>query len=137
MKRRAARPLLYVGVVAIVLGLAKVHAKYIGDYVLHSTEPSRLVWTIAFVVLLLVATYGTGLPELPRTTRQAVTSSVAAPLMAAFVVSLAQLVTGDALLPRFVVFGSALLLVPWNLACVAVSRSGRAQGERRDRIVVV
>src|SRR5207237_1318841 len=46
-------------------------------------------------------------------------------------------VTGDALLPRFVVFGSALLVVPWSLLCVALARGGRLRAEYRDRIVVV
>ncbi len=65
MMRRAARPLLYLGTVAIVLGLAKFHARYIGHYVLHSTEPARLVWTLAYLGLLILASYGAGLPELP------------------------------------------------------------------------
>lgn len=137
MLRRVARPLLYLGIVAAVLGLAKVHAAYIGEYVLHSTEPSRLSWTIGYIGLLVVASYGAGLPELPRTTRQAITSALAAPAIAALAISAVQLVTGDALLPRFVVLGSALLLVPWNLLCIAISRSSRAQGERRDRVCVV
>jgi lipopolysaccharide/colanic/teichoic acid biosynthesis glycosyltransferase len=135
--RRATRPLLYLGIVAAVLGLAKIHARYIGHYVLHSTQPSRLVWTIGYIVMLIIASYGAGLPELPRTTRQAVTSAFAAPVAAALGISLIQLLVGDALLPRFVVLGSAVLLVPWNLLCIKIGRSNRAQGERRDRVVVV
>src|SRR5262245_20372898 len=122
MMRRAARPLLYLGAVAIVLGLAKIHAAYIGDYVLHSTDPVRLMWTVAFLGLLVLASYAAGLPELPRTARQALTSAVVAPVGAALVVSVVQLLAGDALLPRFVVFGSAMILVPWNLVCIAVAR---------------
>ncbi|HEY2814057.1 MAG TPA: sugar transferase [Acidimicrobiales bacterium] len=137
MTRRAARPLLYFGTVAIVLGLAKVHARYIGDYVLHSTDPARLVWTLAFIGLLVLASYGAGLPELPRTPRQAFTSAVVAPASAALGISVVQLLLGDALLPRFVVFGSALALVPWNLFCVAIAQGARARGERRDRVVLV
>jgi len=135
--RRGARPLLYLGTIAVVLGLAKVHAAYIGHYVLHSTEPSRLVWTIGYIILLGVACYGAGLPDLPRTNRQAVTSAVAAPVVAAVAVSLFQLLAGDALLPRFVVMGAVVALVPWNLLCIAVARGGRAQGERRDRVVLI
>jgi lipopolysaccharide/colanic/teichoic acid biosynthesis glycosyltransferase len=87
--------------------------------------------------LLIVASYGAGLPDLPRTGRQAVTSAVIAPAAAAGVMSIVQLLTGDALLPRFVVFGSALLLVPWNLFCIAIARGGRNRGERRDRVALV
>lgn len=135
--RRAARPLLYVGVVAIVLGLAKVHAAYIGHYVLHSTEPRRFAWTFGYVGMLLLASYGAGLPDLPRSARQALTSSLFAPVGAAAAMSVVQLAAGDALLPRFVVFGSVVLAVPWNLVCVAISRGGRSQEERRDRVVLV
>jgi len=129
--------MVYLGVIASVLGLAKIHARYIGHYVLHSTDPYRLVWTLAYMAMLVIATYGAGLPDLAKTRRQAVTSSIGAPLAAAFGISFIQLLAGDALLPRFVVFGSAALLIPWNIACVAVSHSGRAQGERRDRVLVV
>ncbi|MEY2436353.1 MAG: hypothetical protein QOF97_1189, partial [Acidimicrobiaceae bacterium] len=111
--RRLARPAMYAGLVAIVLGLAKVHARYIGHYVLHSTEPSRLVWTVAYIGLLVVAAYGAGLPDLPRSGRQALTSAVVAPVGAAAAISIVQLLAGDALLPRFVVFGTAVLAVPW------------------------
>jgi lipopolysaccharide/colanic/teichoic acid biosynthesis glycosyltransferase len=135
--RRAARPLLYLGTVAIVLGLAKIHARYIGHYVLHSTDPARLVWTLAFLGLLVLASYAAGLPELPRTGRQAFTSAVVAPVSAALAISVVQLLAGDALLPRFVVLGSALLLVPWNLFCIAIAQGARARGERRDRVVLV
>jgi exopolysaccharide biosynthesis polyprenyl glycosylphosphotransferase len=137
MMRRAARPLLYSGVVAIVLGLAKIHARYIGHYVLHSTEPRRLAWTMAYIGLVALASYGVGLPELPRSRRQALTSAVLAPVSAAAAVSVIQLASGDALLPRFVVLGAVLLMVPWNLACVAIARGGRSHGERRDRVVLV
>ena len=135
--RHAARPLLYLGTVAIVLGLAKIHARYIGHYVLHSTDPARLVWTIAYVAMVGLASYAAGLPDLPRSTRQAVSSSVAAPLVAALFISVVQLLAGDALLPRFVVFGTVLLVVPWNLLCVAMASGARALSERRDRVVVV
>jgi lipopolysaccharide/colanic/teichoic acid biosynthesis glycosyltransferase len=133
--RRLARPLLYAGVVAIVAGLAKVHAAAIGDYDL--TGSSRAAWTVSFVALLCTASYAAGLPDLPRTRRQAITASVLAPASAAAGISVLQLVTGDALLPRFVVFGSVLLLVPWNLFCVRVSRGGELRAQARDRVVLV
>jgi len=133
--RRLARPLLYGGILAIVFGLAKIHAAAIGDY--DFTGSYRFSWTVAYAALLGVATYGTGLPDLPRSFRQAATSAVLAPAAAAGGISVVQLVTGDALLPRFVVFGSAILVIPWSLLCVAVARGGRLRAEFRDRLVVV
>jgi lipopolysaccharide/colanic/teichoic acid biosynthesis glycosyltransferase len=69
--------------------------------------------------------------------RTAVISAVAAAVLGALGMSAVQLLAGDALLPRFVVFGSALLLVPWYLICVNLSLDGRTSEERRDRVVVV
>ena len=135
--RRLARPLFYAGILAIVLGLAKVHAAWIAEETYDLTGTSRFGWTLAYVLLLVLAAYGSGLPDLPRTTRQAATSAFIAPAAAAAGISLVQLVTGDALLPRFVVFGTALLVVPWSLLCVALARGGRMRAEFRDRVVVV
>jgi lipopolysaccharide/colanic/teichoic acid biosynthesis glycosyltransferase len=133
--RRLARPLLYVGIVAIVFGLAKYHSVVIDDY--DFTGTSRFGWTVAYCALLIVGAYGAGLPDLPRTVRQAVASSVLVPVVAAAGISLVQLVTGDALLPRFVVFGSAVLVVPWSLLTVAIARGGRIRAELRDRVLLV
>jgi lipopolysaccharide/colanic/teichoic acid biosynthesis glycosyltransferase len=135
--RRLARPLLYAGIVVIVFGLAKVHARYIADPPYDFTGSFRFGWTIAYCGLLIVGAYGSGLPDLPRSFRQAAASAVLVPLTAAAGISALQLVTGDALLPRFVVFGSAALVVPLSLASVAVARGGRLRAELRDRVLLV
>src|SRR3546814_3290324 len=51
--------------------------------------------------------------------------------------SLVQRFAGDALLPRFVVFGSALLLPDWFRICTRMAAGGRLRAEARDRIVLV
>ena len=135
--RRAARPVLYLGIVAVVLGLSKVHAAYIANppYVFHGS--SRFAWALAYIVLLALAAYGLGLPDLPRNARQALTTAVAAALLGALGISLVQLAVGDALLPRFVVFGSAILLVPWYLTCAAFATDAAAGAAGRDRVLVI
>jgi len=134
MLRRVARPLFFIGCVFIVFGLGRIHSSR-ESYDL--TNSFRFAWTITYAVLLLVAAYGAGLPDLVRTRRQAVASAVAAPVAAALAISAIQLVTGDELLPRFVVFGSAVLMVPWALLCAALAHGGRLRAELRDRVVVV
>ncbi len=132
--RRAARPLLYLGIAGVVLGLSKIHARYVADppYSFHGS--SRFAWTLAYIVLLALAAYGVGLPDLPRSARQALLSAMAAAAGGALAISLVQLVVGDALLPRFVVFGSALLLVPWFLFCAGFATDGGPPGgESRPR----
>jgi lipopolysaccharide/colanic/teichoic acid biosynthesis glycosyltransferase len=133
--RRLARPLLYAGIVAIVFGLAKYHSVAVDDYPFTGT--SRFGWTVGYAAILVLAAYAVGLPDLPRTARQAVTSALVAPLAAAAGMSVVQLVTGDALLPRFVVFGSVALVVPWALLCTWMARGGHLRAEARDRVVLV
>ena len=72
-----------------------------------------------------------GLPELPRSPQAAAgRARWRASAGAASAISLVQLVVGDALLPRFVVFGSAILLVPWYLVCAALGARQRVAGWR-------
>jgi lipopolysaccharide/colanic/teichoic acid biosynthesis glycosyltransferase len=134
MLRRAARPLFFLGVVAIVFGLGRIHSSR-ESYDL--TNSFRFAWEITYAVLLVIASYGAGLPDLPRTRRQATTSAIGAPIVAALAISAVQLVTSDALLPRFVVFGTVILMVPWALFCTVMSRGGRLRAEMRDRVVLV
>ncbi|HWJ60786.1 MAG TPA: sugar transferase [Acidimicrobiales bacterium] len=135
--RRLARLLTFGGVVVIVLGLSKVHASSIADPPYDFTGSFRFAWAIAYIVLLSVAGYGFGLPDLPRSWRAAALAGVGASASAAIGISVVQLVVGDALLPRFVVFGSALLLIPWDVGMNALARQGRRQSEDRDRVVLV
>jgi lipopolysaccharide/colanic/teichoic acid biosynthesis glycosyltransferase len=132
---RAAPAALFGGIAAAVVGLSKLHASQVGGY--DYSGSSRFAWSIAYIVLLAVTAYGMGLPDVPKTRRSAVLSAVVAALLGALGMSVVQLVVGDALLPRFVVLGSALLLVPWYLLCVNLALDGRTSEERRDRVVLV
>ncbi len=134
---RGARLLSVLGAFGLVLAFGKVHAAYIADPVYDFTGSSRFAWSLGYIVLLWVASYGMGLPELPRTWRQALVAAATASALAALGVSLIQLVVGDALLPRFVVFGAALALVVWQVAVNGLARRGRSRDEDRDRVVLV
>jgi lipopolysaccharide/colanic/teichoic acid biosynthesis glycosyltransferase len=132
--RRVARPLLLAGIAAAVLGLSKAHAEAHGyDF----TSSSRFAWSLAYTALLCVAAYGAGLPELPRSRRSAALTAAASTGAAALGVSVLQLVAGSALLPRFVVFGTPVLLVPFAVLCSSLARNGRARDGQRDRVVAV
>jgi len=126
---------MYLGVVAVVLGLGKYHAATAGDY--DFTTSSRFGWALAYVGILCIAAYGLGLPDVPRTLRSRLPTALAAAFAGALGISLVQLFVGDALLPRFVVFGAAFLVVPWFYAMCTVAGAGRSSLERRDRVIVV
>ncbi len=133
--RRAARPVMYLGVLVVVFGLAKVHAAYVGHYDL--TGSGRFGWTIAYAAILCLCAYGFGLPDLPRTKRAVLGSSVGAAFAGAATISFLQLFVGDALLPRFVVFGAAMLLPDWFRLSSQLASGGRLRAEARDRVVLV
>src|SRR6478752_6046347 len=102
--RRGARVTLYIGIVVAVVGLSLFHARSIADpSYSYFASPSRTAWSVIYVSTLLVVAYGLGLPELPRTAGRALLISTMAAASGALLISVVQLVIGDALLPRFVV----------------------------------
>jgi lipopolysaccharide/colanic/teichoic acid biosynthesis glycosyltransferase len=134
--RRAARPLLYLGIIGAVVGLSIYHARAIADPPYSYTGTFRFGWSLFYIGLLILTAYGFGLPDLVRSPRQAVVTSVGAAVTGALAISIVQLFVGDALLPRFVVFGAPLLLIPWYLLCIALAGAAGA-ASTRDRVLVV
>lgn len=134
--RRTVRILMYLGIVVAVAGLSLVHARWIAEPPYSYTGTFRFGWSILYAGLLVVTAYGLGLPDVPQSPRQALATSVGAAFVAAIAMSVVQLFVGDALLPRFVVFGGAILLVPWYLLCVGLA-GGQGAAVVRDRALVV
>ena len=133
--RRLARFVMYAGTAVLVLGLSDFHATYIGHY--SPTGTGRLVWALAYIAFLCVAAYAVGLPDLPKNAYNALGLAVAANLAASLCISLAELALGVAILPRFVVFWTASLLVPGYALCAFVAAQGRRDQRRRDRVLAV
>lgn len=125
---------LYAGIAACVVGLSKAHA-VAHDYS-WSGSP-RLAWSFGYVALLALTAYGFGLPELVAGRRRAWVAAVAATAAAALSVSAIQFFVGDDYLPRFVVLGTALVLVPWYALCAVATGDSRSRVGERDRVVVV
>jgi lipopolysaccharide/colanic/teichoic acid biosynthesis glycosyltransferase len=126
---------LFLGTAAVVLGLGWFHGEYIGGY--DFTNSFRFSWSLAYIGLLAVAAYGVGLPDLPRNVYQALWSALGAAAVGAVGISVAQLVLGSQLLPRFVIFWSAVFLVPaWSLTGFVAARDRHRQ-RRRDRVLLV
>ncbi len=134
---RLARLLVVVTIPAVVLGLSKVHAAYWAANSYDFTSSFRLGWAAAFIGLLWLSSYAVGLPALVRGPREAFVAAVVSISISVAAISGIQLLTGDALLPRFVVFGSALLLIPILTVLGIVGARGRRQRAERDRVVFV
>ncbi len=135
--RTLARFGLFAGVVVLVLGLSKVHAAWVAETPYSWHTSSRFAWSITYMVVLMVAAYAAGLPDLLRRPRTSFLAAAGAASIAAGAISLVQLATGDALLPRFVVFGTAAGFVPWAMACTAIAGNGRRSNLARDRVLFV
>jgi lipopolysaccharide/colanic/teichoic acid biosynthesis glycosyltransferase len=119
--RRAVGFVQVVGVLVGVLGLSKLHASLVAPEPYDLSASVRLVWAIGLVGLYGLAAYVAGLPSGVRTRRGAVVAALFASLATTLVFSLVQLAIGIALLPRYVVFGSILLVVPWLVLCYAAA----------------
>ena len=122
------------GIAAAVLGLSKAHAT---AHQYDFTQSFRFAWALAYIGLLWAASYGAGLPELARNRRSAALTAAASTGAAALAMSVLQLVMGSALLPRFVVFGTPLVLVPFAVLCSSLARRGRERDGQKDRVVAV
>ena len=131
---RPGRLALYLGTALTVIGLSKAHAVASG-YVWSTS--SRFAWSLTFIGLLCLAAYAFGLPEQRPTHKSAFLAAVLATLAAASVISMFQLFVGDALLPRFVVFGSVVVLTPWYVLCAAITHDADTRAGERDRVLVV
>lgn len=135
--RRAARWLSVGGVAVAVVALSAYHARYIAVPTYSLTGTSRFSWMISYIALISLATYVVGLPDQPVNKRQAAWLALLATGLGALGISMVQLATGDALLPRFVVFGAALANVPVQVMVNSISRAGRSRAEDRDRVLLV
>ncbi len=135
--RRLSRLLLYAAVLVVVLLLSKVHAAYVAPRPYSWHASSRFAWSFAYIGLQCLVAYGVGLPDLVRSRRTAWLSAIAASAGGALAISVVQLAVGDALLPRFVVFGTMLALLPLYVAISAVARGGEERLAARDQVLFV
>ncbi|MSO79888.1 MAG: hypothetical protein EXQ79_09835 [Acidimicrobiia bacterium] len=132
--RRLAPAVLAAGTAVCVLGLGRAHAAA-HDY--SFTGSSRCAWSIVFLSVLVLAAYGVGLPDGPKTRRAAALAAAGATSTAIVAVSVVQLVGGAALLPRAVLLGSVVILVPGYMLCTRLAHDAFAREEERDRVLLV
>ncbi len=134
--KRNSQLLLALGVFASLLGFGALHASVVdGSY--RFLGDLRFVWTLLYATSVLVVAYAGGLPDLPKTRKTRWFTAIGTSFAGALVISLAQLAIGTQILPRFVVFSSAFVLVPWYMICSELSGGGRERAGQRDRVIVV
>lgn len=137
MTTRVARFLQIGGTLAWVLAVAWFHAARLAPVSYPVFGTSRFPWTAAYAGALVVSGYALGLPDLPRTRRYAALVAGASVGVSVLGVSVVQLLLGEALLPRAVVLGGCVVLVPWNVLCSGLLIDHKDRALARDRVVVV
>ncbi len=135
MGRSLARPLLFLGLLAAVLGASVAHAAVIADVPYDLLGSSQLAWASVYLAVLVVGAYGVGLPELAGRARTAAVAGATAAATGAAAISAAQLALGSALLPRFVIGSVSVAVVPWAVLCSRLARDGAARAAEHDRVL--
>lgn len=125
------------GLVALVVGVAQLHATTFAPERYELIGSTRFPWWFVFGLLVCGASYGLGLPELPASRRSVVLRSLLATAAGLLAVSAAQLLTAGPLLPRsglglFALTSPIWAVLVWNLAADAEKRS-----RERDRALVI
>ncbi|MEM9200651.1 MAG: sugar transferase [Actinomycetota bacterium] len=137
MTRRLSLVFMYAGIAGTVFGASKIHASVIASPTYDFTASFRFRWAVAFCVLISAAAYAVGLPDVPRRARQVLAASVGAVMAGTAGIAIAQSFVGDAVLPRFVLVGAGVALVPVLSLSNLVARGGNARARALDRIVVI
>ncbi len=134
---RVLRWMLYLTSTIVVVGFSKLHAARVGHYDIIDT--GRLPWLGAFIVVLCLAAYAVGLPDLAgaRGSRGALPAALIANASAVGAISFLQLADGAAHLPRFVVLASAAVLAPAYAAIALVANGRRVRSTERQRVLAV
>ncbi len=135
--KRYVHVLQSLGVAAAIFGFGKFHAAAVAVNTYDLTSDIRFPLLMAYWALVLLVSYTLGLPDLPRTRKARWFTGIAAAGASALAVSLVQLVIGEPLLPRFVVFATALVLPPWFAICSSLVDGGRSRAEQRDRVLII
>lgn len=136
--RRTAPLLLHGGIALLVLGLSKFHAASIAERPYDFSTSPRAVWACVFALLLSGAAYTGGLPDLTAgRARSTIMAGLGVFLGALAGISTLQLIVGSPLLPRFVVAGTALGLVPVVAVAGLAANQGRGRGNARERLLLL
>ncbi len=109
---RLAVAVLYLGIPLLVLGLHVLHATVVAVPRYTFDPVTNVGWDLLYSGLLVIACYAMGLPELPRNVFAAAASSALAAFTGAAAISIIGLLTASRELPRFVVLGAGLGLIP-------------------------
>ncbi len=120
---------------AVVLGIAELHARYIGHYPL--TEEPRFAWVLALAVVIWITTYAFGVTEPGLTRSSRLARAMAAVGTAVLFVAVVQLLDSSPPLPRFDLGLGIVILVPLLTAVTGASDRSMAARGPQDRVLAL
>ena len=125
------------GVLVAVVGVATAHSRLIDPERYNLLGSTRLPWWIVVAIVAMAAGYGLGLPELPRSRRDAGLRGLTSVAAAIGVVSVAQLVLVAPLLPRSSLAMLSLLIPLWAVTSWNLAQDVHNWQEMRDQVFLV
>jgi lipopolysaccharide/colanic/teichoic acid biosynthesis glycosyltransferase len=132
-----ARLLTYGFPVVVVLSMQKAHATWFATPTYDIFPTQYAVWGLVYALILALVAYAMGLPDVPIERGKALGTALVVSVASAAIMSIAQLLAGAALTGRFVIFGSAALVVPVQLASSVLANRGHRRAGERDRVYLV
>lgn len=125
------------GLVALVIGSRLLYTDVVAPARYGVSDSPHLGWWGAFATLLVISTYGVGLPELPDGRVEALWRAIAAVVLSLLGVSLVQLATASPLIPRSSLALVGVIAPLWSLLAWNLSADLRKWVQQRDRVLVV
>lgn len=121
--------------VVVVLVFGAIHAHLVGHYRFIGTE--RYASTATYIALLELSAYLSGMLDDQRTALDVTLGAFGAAAGGGVAFSLIQLALGSLLLPREVVFGTALVLFPIYVLLALPAQRALRHGRGVDRVLAV
>lgn len=133
--RGTRRVVMILAPVAVVIVIGELHAHLVGHYAFTGSQ--RFLWTLTYVALLEFFAYVSGGFDVQRSEAGVLWASVGSAVGGGMAISLIQLATGSLLLPRAVVGGTTLVLLPIYLAVGHSARKAQILGGGEDRVLAL
>ena len=131
------RAVMILAPVVVVIVVGELHAHLIGHYSYSYDGTQRFLWSLAYMALLEFFAYVSGAFDIQRTEAGVLWASVGAVAGGAAAISLIQLALDSLLLPRIVVGGSAIALLPIYFAVGHSAKRAQSLGAGEDRVLAV
>ena len=126
------------GLIGLILSslftLGKIHAKYVGEYDLSSSN--RTAWIIAYSLICYFVAYSFGLPD-QHSWAARIKASLAASTTSTLLISCLQIIIGEIFLPRFVIALSLpILFIVFNFVAFLQDSLNRSSANS-ERVLLI